>query len=153
MLLRCGFVVLLLMLATSYASAQTTKIGDLAVVEPWARATIGQGKTGAAYLTIVNRGTAADRLIAVTTPAARMAQLHTHIMEGGVMKMRPVEALEIESQETTEFKPGGLHIMLMGLDRPLKKGESFPMTLTFEKAGKVAVAVTVAGATAKRAVD
>jgi copper(I)-binding protein len=113
------------------------------IQHPWARASIGQARAGAAYLTIVNRGQSADRLIAIATPAAKHAKLHTHLLEEGVMKMRPVEAIEIAPGEPAVLEPGGLHIMLMGLTAPLEAGEPFPMTLIFENAGTVDVEVTV----------
>ena len=139
------------MLATSAVSAHDAKLGKLSIVEPWARATIGQGKNGVAYLTVVNHGETADRLLAVTTPVARKAGLHTHLMEGGMMKMRPLEAIEVKGRASAILKPGSLHIMLMGLKAPLKEGATFPMTLTFERAGSVEVEVHIATATAKRA--
>ena len=134
---------LILALLTTTVFAHDAKVGDLVIMEPWARATIGQGKTAAAYLTVVNHGAAGDRLVAVSTPVAGKAALHTHIMEEGVAKMRPVEALEIQAKGSTALKPGGLHVMLMNLEQPLKEGEAFPMTLTFETAGEVEVEVHV----------
>ncbi len=133
----------LLILTTTTAFAHDVKVGDLVIMEPWARATIGQGKTAAAYLTVVNHGAAGDRLVAVSTPVAGKAALHTHIMEEGVAKMRPVEAMKIQAKGSTALEPGGHHVMLMGLEQPLKEGDSFPMTLTFETAGEVEVEVHV----------
>ena len=125
--------------------ASDAKVGGLVIVEPWARATIGQAKTGAAYLTVINNGTAGDRLLAVSTPVAAKAQLHTHIMDEDVMKMRPVEAIEIEAKSSMTLEPGGGHVMLMGVHHPLKEGDAFPMTLIFETAGSVDVDVPVQG--------
>jgi len=129
------------------AAAHEYKLGSLLLDHPWARASIGAAKAGAAYLTITNHGAEADRLVAAATPVARDASLHTHLMEEGVMKMRPVEALEIAPGEPAVLQPGGLHIMLMGLTTPLVEGDSFPLTLTFEKAGSIEVEVKVEGAT------
>lgn len=123
------------------AVAQTA--GKINVEAPWARASTGT--TGAAYLTVKNDGDAADRLVAVSTPAAGMAELHTMTMDGNVMKMRPVDAIPVAAHGTAELKPGGLHVMLMELRAPLKQGESFPLTLKFEKAGDVQVSVAVQG--------
>ena len=125
------------------AFAHEFKLGDLMVDHPWARASIGKAKAGAAYLTIVNGGSEPDRLIAVETPAAKRAELHTHIMENGVMKMRPLTAVEVAPGEPTVFQPGGLHVMLMGLKAPLAEGETFPLTLSFEKAGKIEITVKI----------
>lgn len=151
-MLACRMVLyFVLALLAGPVFAQDAKVGDLVIMEPWARATIGQVKTGAAYLTVVNHGAAGDRLLAVSTPVAAKAQLHTHIMDDGVMKMRPVEAIEIEAKGSTALKPGGFHVMLMGVQNPLKEGDAFPMTLTFESAGNVDVEVHVQGIAAMQA--
>ncbi len=94
-------------------------------------------------MTIVNRGDEADRLLAVTTAAAKAARLHTNLMTDGVMRMRRVEALEIAPGEPAVLRPGGLHVMLMGLKKRLIEGESFPLLLTFEKAGRIEVPVQI----------
>ena len=124
------------------------KVGDLLIDHPWARASIGQAKAGAAYLVVSNGGSEMDRITAAETPVAKRAELHTHIMEGGVMKMRSVGAVEVAPGEPVVFQPGGLHVMLMGLKAPLKEGESFPLTLKFEKAGKVEIQVKIGAPTA-----
>jgi copper(I)-binding protein len=131
--------------------ADDAKVGDLVIVEPWARATIGQVKTGAAYLSVINHGAAGDRLLAVSTPVAAKAQLHSNIVEDGVMKMRPVEAIDIEAKGSTTLEPGGVHVMLMGVRNPLEEGDAFAMTLTFETAGSVDVEVHVQGIAAMQA--
>jgi copper(I)-binding protein len=130
--------------------AHDAKVGDLVIMEPWARATIGQVKTGAVYLTVNNHGAAGDRLLAVSTPVAAMAHLHSNIVDAGVMKMRPVEAIDIEAKGSTTLEPGGVHVMLMGVRNPLEEGDVFPMTLTFETAGSVDVEVHVQGIAAMR---
>lgn len=121
------------------ASAHDYRVGSMVVTHPWARATIGKLTNGVAYMTIDNEGQSADRLLKVETPAAKRAALHTHIMENNVMKMRPVEAIEINPGAATALEPGGFHIMLTGLNAPLKEGQSFVLTLTFEKAGTLEV--------------
>ncbi len=131
--------------------ADDAKVGDLVIVEPWARATIGQVKTGAAYLSVINHGAAGDRLLAVSTPVAAKAQLHSNIVEDGVMKMRPVEAIDIEAKGSTTLEPGGVHVMLMGVRNPLEVGDAFAMTRTFETAGSVDVEVHVQGIAAMQA--
>lgn len=128
------------------AQAMEYRVKDVTISHPWARATAGPARAGAAYLTIANHGTTMDRLLAVATPAAKRAMVHTTLMEQGVMKMRPVKAVEVNPGEPTVLRPGGMHVMLMGLAAPLKEGQSFPLTLTFEKAGTVEVMVMVRGA-------
>ena len=108
----------------------------------WARATPGKAETGAAYVTL--KATAgADRLIGATTPVAKKAELHTMTMEGGVMKMRPLTGIDLPAGQPVTLKPGAMHIMLLGLTAPLHAGQSFPLTLQFEKAGTEMVDVSV----------
>lgn len=128
---------------TGAATAHETKLGDLLIEKVWARASIGQAKAGAAYLTIVNTGHEPDRLVGAKTPAAHEAAPHAHTMVDGVMKMRSVDAIEVTPGEPTVLQPGGLHIMLIGLASPLVEGETFPLTLTFEKAGEIEVEVLI----------
>lgn len=122
--------------------------GGPTIEHPWARATPGQSKTGAAYLTI-DGGASADKLVGVSTPVAGKAEVHSSMNENGVMKMREAGEIAVPAGQKVELKPGGYHVMLMDLKRPLKAGESFPMTLTFEKGGKREVTVPVEKAGAK----
>jgi periplasmic copper chaperone A len=108
----------------------------------WARATPGQAKNGAAYATIAG-GAEADNLVAVASPVAGRVEIHVHTHEDGVMKMRPVDAVAVPAGGKAELKPGSYHIMLLDLKRPLKVGDTFPLTLTFERAGATEVTVTV----------
>ncbi len=117
--------------------------GAIEVEHAWSRATPGKAQTGAVYASIVNHGNAPDRLVAVSSPVAEKADLHQHKLDNGIMKMRPVDALPIAPGKSAELEPGGYHIMLMGLAHPLREGESFPLTLTFEKAGTVTAMVSV----------
>jgi len=127
-------------IATSAAQSPSATV---AVEKPWARATPGKSTTGAVYMTLVDRATTPDRLIGVSSPVAARAQIHTAGQENGVMKMREVEALPVEPGKPIEFKPGGYHIMMLDLKQPLKEGDSVPVTLSFEKAGRVEVIVPV----------
>lgn len=127
------------------ALAEHEKLGDLTIGDSWARATAKLAKNGAAYLTIENHGSEPDQLVAVESPVAKKAELHTVIHEDGVMKMRPLKTVEIHPGEPAVLAPGGIHIMLMGLAHPLEKGSSFPLTLTFEKAGTLEIEVPVHG--------
>jgi copper(I)-binding protein len=123
------------------ASAQTGG-GSIAVENAWARATPPMAKTGAVYFTIVDHG-APDKLVAAATPVAGMAHLHETTMAGNVMQMRPIEGLDVADKVT--LAPGGTHLMLTDLKQPLKQGDSFPLTLTFQHAGTVHTVVSVAG--------
>ena len=123
------------------ASGAMGQTGQLEINTPWARATPGRAENGAAYLTIVSP--TADRLTAVSSPAAKKVELHTMSMEGGVMRMRPLAAIDIAAGQTVTLTPGGVHIMLLGLTQPLREGKSFPLTLSFDHAGQRQVTVAI----------
>jgi periplasmic copper chaperone A len=126
------------LVAVGAALAQTAQ---LEVATAWARATPAKAENGVAFLTI--RSPTADRLLSVSSPAAKKAELHTMEMSGVVMKMRPLASLDIPAGQPVTLKPGGEHIMLLGLNGPLHEGQSFPLTLTFENAGAREVTVVV----------
>jgi copper(I)-binding protein len=128
--------------------ARAQEAGGLRIEAPWSRAA-GAGRTGAGYLTITNTGTAPDRLVAARAGIARAVELHTHLHEGGVMRMRPVLAVDLPPGQTVTFGPGGLHLMLLELQAPLNQGESVPVTLVFERAGEVEVRLAVQSAGAR----
>ncbi len=132
------------------AFALTASAADLAIEQPWARATPGRAPTGAAYLTLVNRGRDDDKLLGAATPVAGKVELHGSRAAAGhgghVMEMRPVAEIEVKAGQSVVFKPDGLHVMLVGLKAPLKEGERFPLTLRFAKAGEVKIEVPVAKA-------
>jgi len=111
------------------------------IEKAWARATPGHATTGAAYLTIET--TQPDRLVGASTPVAARAELHAHENDHGVMRMHPVDGVAVQPGAPTVLKPGGVHVMLLQLKHPLKQGETFPLTLRFEKAGDREVAVQV----------
>ena len=123
------------------ASAALAQTNQLEVSNAWARATPGKAENGAAYLTI--QSPTPDRLLTVSSPVAKKAELHTMSMEGMVMKMRPLAGVDIPAGQPVTLKPGGQHVMLLGLDAPLREGQSFPLTLTFEKAGTRTVTVAI----------
>lgn len=128
------------------ARAEEVKAGDLVISQAWSRATPGGAKIGGGYLTIENKGAAADRLIGGSTEIAGKAELHEMAVNNGVMKMRPLDkGLTIEPGKTVKLAPGGYHLMLLDLKRPLKQGEQVPVTLEFEKAGKVKLSLDVQG--------
>ncbi|OCC22510.1 hypothetical protein MB02_16350 [Croceicoccus estronivorus] len=117
---------------------------QIAITGAWSRETAEGQDTGGAFMTIANAGTASDRLTGGASPVADAVQIHTVDMAGGVMRMRQLgDPLDIPAGSSVKLKPGGLHIMLMGLKQPLKRDETFPLTLTFEKAGAVEAEVKV----------
>jgi len=139
-------IILLLVVAAGLAgpvSAHEYKLKNLEIIHPWARASIGHARAGAAYVVISNEGDEVDRLVAVTSNVAKHVALHTHKMDGDVMKMMPVKAIELAPGAPVALEPGGLHIMLMGLKGPLVEGKTFPLTLTFEKSGSIEVEVHI----------
>jgi periplasmic copper chaperone A len=128
------------------ARAQEVKAGDLVITQAWSRATPGGAKIGGGYLTIENKGTAPDRLIGGSAEVSDKIQVHEMAMNNGVMTMRPLDkGLAIEPGKTVKLAPGGYHLMLMDLKSPLKQGDKVPITLEFEKAGKVKLSLDVQG--------
>src|ERR1700751_5273822 len=110
--------------------AEEVKAGDLVISQAWTRATPGGAKTGGGFLTIENKGSAADKLIGASADAAGKIEVHEMAMNGGVMKMRPLESgLAIEPGKTVKLAPGGYHLMMMDLKNPLKEGDKLPVTL------------------------
>ena len=132
-------------------TAFASEAKSLTVKGAFARATIGKGRVGAAYLEIHNASSTKDRLVGASTEAAKRAELHTHLHEAGVMKMRPIEGIDVPAHGMAALKPGGDHVMLMGLSAPLREGSHFPLILTFEKAGDIFVMVMVGGVGASKA--
>ncbi|MEO5374738.1 MAG: copper chaperone PCu(A)C [Alphaproteobacteria bacterium] len=125
--------------------AQALAAEGLTVDKVWARIVPGAGDTGAVFMTITNGGSKADALTGAATDVAKMAELHTHIHEGEVMRMRKVDSIPVPAGGTVALKPGGDHVMLMGLTRPVKPGDMVPLTLTFRDGGTVAVQAHVMG--------
>ena len=142
-------VAAVLLLGSAPAAAQHVPIyraGPLVIEAPWSRATPGGAKVGSGYMRIVNRGSEPDRLVGGTASVAARVEVHETSTVDGVARMRPVEGgLLVRPGETVEIKPGGLHIMLVDLSRPLKEGEAIKGTLVFEKAGTVAIEYRVGG--------
>ena len=138
----------ILFLIAASANAGEVKHGTLTIKDAWSRAT--PARTGATYLTVFNDGREVDRLVGVESPVADKAELHTSSMKDGVMRMRKLDGMEVNPGEPAVLAPGGNHVMLMGLHQPLKEGQSFPVTLIFEKAGKVTVDVKVGKAGAMK---
>lgn len=123
--------------------AHEFKAGDIMIDHPWARATPGHAKNGAAFMKLMNMGGTPDRLIEAKGDVADRVELHTHIHENGVMKMRPSGPIEVPANGHVMLEPGSFHVMMIGLKAPLVEGEKFPVTLVFEKAGEVTVEIKV----------
>lgn len=124
--------------------AKAATAGELSIEGGRARAMLPGQPTGAAYLTVVNNGKEPDRLVSVTSPAAGKVEIHEMKTENGVMKMRAVQGgLDIPAGGSVELAPGGLHMMFMDVKEPFKEGGNVPVTLEFEKAGKVELSLPV----------
>ncbi len=128
------------------AQAEDVTVGPFKISSAWTRATPKGASVGGGYLTITNAGAAPDRLLAGSSDVSSRFEIHEMSMDNGVMKMRPVaKGIEIKPGQTVEFKPGGYHVMFVGLKQPLAQGEGVKATLVFEKAGKVDVTFAVEG--------
>src|SRR6202051_346844 len=126
--------------------AQEVRAGDLVITQAWSRATPGGAKIGGGYLTIENKGATPDRLIGGSADVAGKVEVHEMATNNGVMTMRPLDkGLLIEPGKAVKLGPGGYHLILLDLKRPLKQGDKLPVTLEFEKAGKVDLSLDVQG--------
>ncbi|MDP1583859.1 MAG: copper chaperone PCu(A)C [Bradyrhizobium sp.] len=141
-----SYVVAFAALLVAPAAAQDVKAGDLVISQAWSRATPGGAKVAGGYVNIANKGAAADRLVGGSADVAGKFEIHEMSMNNGVMTMRPLDkGLVIEPGKTVKLAPGGYHLMLMDLKGALKQGDKVPVTLEFEKAGKVKVSFDVQG--------
>lgn len=132
--------------ASPLSAAEAVTVGSLELSGAFTRATLPAAKVGGGFLTIINHGDEADRLISATSPATPVVQLHEMLMDGDVMKMREKEnGIEIPAGETVILAPGGLHIMFMQMTAPFVEGEEVAVTLGFEKAGKVDIMLHIGG--------
>ncbi len=129
---------------TAMHNAMSVTAGNITISQPMARFMIA-GRPGAVFLTIENKGEA-DKLLSASSSMTERVELHTHTMDNGVMKMRQIESIDIAANATTELKSGGLHIMMFGVSDLPAKGSMVPLTLTFEKAGKVEINAMVGDA-------
>ena len=127
----------LIAVATLSGGASAVEVDD-----PWVRPTPPGAKVAGAFMTL-RGGHVADRLVSASSPAAAVVELHTHVMEAGVAKMRAVPAIELPANGKVELKPGGLHIMLINLKAPLKAGDIVPIRLRFEQGHQVEVNAAV----------
>ena len=125
--------------ASMAAAAHDFKHGAIEIQHPWARPTVAGQIAGGGYLAIRNTGSAADRLLGGTAVGAATVEVHEMRMDGDVMRMRELKALELPAGKLVTLAPGGLHLMLTGLKAPLKLGDKLAVKLRFEKAGEVEV--------------
>ncbi len=137
------FAIILSILPTSFVLAQTVTVGSLVIETPWARASIGTKRPGAVFFTIRNKGSVADVLSAVETPVSGKASVHRSQIINGIASMTMAGPVKIPANSEVRLAPGGLHIMLMMLKKPLIKGKDFPLTLVFKKTGRVEITVPV----------
>ncbi|TIS27249.1 MAG: copper chaperone PCu(A)C, partial [Mesorhizobium sp.] len=140
------FLLALLFVSAQAVFAHEFKVGDLKIVHPWSRATPPGAKVAGGYFSITNTGSSPDRLLSISSEISAKTELHEMGVKDGVMTMRPVSGgLEIPAGGKVALAPGGYHLMFVGLKRQPKQGKTFPATLTFEKAGTVAVEFAVEG--------
>jgi copper(I)-binding protein len=138
-----GLLLLILLLLSGAVAAHEFTSKGVTVAHPWARATPGGVKVGGAYLEIKAAAGKADRLIAAKSPVAGGAEIHSHVTEGGISRMRRVDGIAVAGGKSVVLAPGGYHIMLTDLKQPLKEGDLLKLTLVFEKAGEIEVEATV----------
>lgn len=137
------FSAALFMGTAAQAGEKTYKAAAMVIGSAWAAETPRGAKTGAAYFTMTNGGSKADYLISVTSPVARNVALHAHRMVGNVMQMAPVLGITIPAGQLVALKPGGRHVMLIGLTKPLKDGDKVPLVLSFKYSGSVQIVAVV----------
>jgi len=129
------------------AARDAVVVGDLEIAAPWARAMLPGQPAGGGYLVVTNKGAEADRLVGGSSPVAGRVEIHMMEVVNDVMTMRPVEGgLEISAGDSVELKPGGLHLMFLGVSEPFREGQTVPVTLQFERAGAVEVPFAVRAA-------
>jgi copper(I)-binding protein len=131
------------LLALDTGLAHVFSKGELTVRHPWTRATPPGATVAAGYMEIRNSGKELDRLLGAATPLAERVELHVQLREGDVLKMREAKDLEAPARQRLVLRPGGSHLMIVGLKKPFVKGESVPITLRFEKAGELQIELEV----------
>ena len=141
--LRYLLGLLVILLTTSVASAQHYEAGGVHIHSPWSRELPPTSPNGAVYMTFTNHGAQPDKLLSASTDIAELVEIHTHIVEDGLMKMRRVESVDLSPHKEVLFAPGGYHFMLIGLKRPLEADDRFQFLLEFEQAGQALVEVVV----------
>jgi hypothetical protein len=128
-----------------FLTVSTSVFAQVEVQDAWSRATPPGAKVAAGYMTLRNKSASPDRLVGASSPVAARVETHTMEMKGDVMRMREVNGYEVPAKGSFELKPGGAHLMLVDIKRPLKEGERVPLVLRFEKAGEVKTELAVQG--------
>jgi copper(I)-binding protein len=137
---RASVALLAFAVSATLAFAHEYKLGNLEIAHPWAKATLAGQPVAGGFMKITNTGTEPDRLVKITTGVSDMTQIHEMKVEDGIMKMGEIPGgIEVAPGATVELKPGGLHVMFMGIKTPFKEGDMVKATLTFEKAGTIDV--------------
>ncbi len=134
---------LLLFLGMSTAAMADTAAEDVTASGAYARAVPPGQPNSASFLVLTNKSKMDHALIAASSPVAKVVELHTHTMEGGMMRMRKVEKIDLPAGQATKLQPGGLHIMLIGLHQQLKDGDKVPLTLVFEDKSETRITAPV----------
>lgn len=134
------FIIFYLFINPMFAN-QVTSLKLIRFENAWAR--VAEVGNSAAYVKIINIGREEDRLVGAQTDVCKIVELHTHVKEGGVYKMRPIKEINIPAKQAVELKEGGLHIMLLNIVKPLKEKEKIKIILTFEKSGQIPIIVEV----------
>ena len=137
------------LLLSGLANAHDYQIGELQIDHPWSKQVPPTSSVAAAFFTVMNHGSENDALLRAESPLAGKTELHTHVHQDGMMKMREVELIDIPAKGTQYLKPGGYHVMFFDLKEIPALGDRFPLTLHFEKAGTIEIEVTVEEATYK----
>jgi copper(I)-binding protein len=123
--------------------AATSAAEDVTVLDPYVRAVPPGQPNSAAFMQLQNKSTTKHAIVKAASPVSKIVELHTHLMEGGIMKMRQVKQIDVPAQGSTTLKPGGLHVMFLGLKSELKPGQSVPVTLIFEDGSKTTIQAQV----------
>lgn len=139
-----AIVAVVALLRATAGVAHDFTVGSLVIDHPWARPTTATVATGAAYMTIINTGGAADTLQGAATPRAERVEIHLTETKDGISRMLPVlDGIVIAAGEQVAIQPGGYHLMLVGLTEPLRRDEKVPLILDFAEAGSVTVELAI----------
>ena len=133
----------LVLFAATLVAALPAWAAGLTVTNAWSRSTPPGVTVGVAYFTLKNDTSKSDRLLRISSPIAEKAQVHRTEVQGGIARMREVAVLHVDAGQELRFEPNGMHVMLMGLRKPLVEGQSFELDLVFEVAGARKVKVVV----------
>jgi len=134
---------LLPLLMLLFASAPA--LAQIQIEKPWMRASAPGAAVAGGYMVIRNAGAAGDRMVSASSPAAAKVEMHVHINDNGMMKMREVRGYDVPGNGSFELKPGGAHLMFVDIRRQFKEGDKLPVKLKFEKAGEVSVEFQIGG--------